>query len=142
MPPNIEPTVAERLSYVDRLKAEARQFAAKIKHKNREYRRTRSEAAMMVAEAINAPYSEEKLRKSGCGYLRVDGAPRYRDPDLYALAEEILDRALKRGGASPLRGKPPSAAKYKIPSPPQALPVAVHRREAVGQQQETSEEVA
>ena len=30
------------MSYVDRLKAEARQFAAKIKHRNREYRRTRA----------------------------------------------------------------------------------------------------
>jgi hypothetical protein len=35
MPPQTEPTVAERLSYVDRLKAEARQFAAKIKQKSR-----------------------------------------------------------------------------------------------------------
>ena len=60
-----EPTVAERLAYVDRLKAEARQFADKIKHRNREYRRTRAMAALMVAEAIGVPYSEEKLRKSG-----------------------------------------------------------------------------
>jgi hypothetical protein len=105
MPPHTEPTVAERLSYVDRLKAEARQFAARIKHKNREYRRTRSEAAMMVAETIGAPFSEEKLRKSGCEYLSVDGTPLYRDPDLEALSESILDRALKRGRTSSLRGK-------------------------------------
>ena len=101
MPPPTEPTVAERLSYVDRLKAEARQFAAKIKHRNREYRRTRSEAAMMVAETIGAPFSEEKLRKSGCEYLSVDGTPLYRDLDLEALSQSILDRALKRGRRRP-----------------------------------------
>jgi hypothetical protein len=135
MPTPAEPTVAERLSAFDRVKAEAERFADKIKHKNREYRRTRAMAALMVAEAINAPYSEEKLRKSGCGYLRVDGAPRYRDPDLHALAEEILDRALKRGGTLP-----PARKKRIRPAMIQALPVAVHRREAVGQQ-EISEEV-
>jgi hypothetical protein len=110
MPPNAEPTVVERLSAFDKVKAEARQFAAKIKHKNREYRRTRAMAALMVAETIGAPFSEEKLRKSGCEYLSVDGTPLYRDPDLYALAENILDRALRRGGTPPLRGKPPAPA--------------------------------
>ena len=102
MSPSTEPTVADRLSYVDRLKAEARQFAAKIKHRNREYRRTRAMAALMVAEAIGVPYSEEKLRKSGCPYMRIDGTPAYRDADLHALAESILDRALKRGQTVPL----------------------------------------
>ena len=115
MPPHTEPTVAERLSYVDRLKAEARQFAAKIKHRNREYRRTRAMAALMVAEAIGVPFSEEKLRKSGCPYLSVDGTPAYRDPDLHALAQSILDRALKRGQTLPLRAKPPAPAKRQTP---------------------------
>jgi hypothetical protein len=106
MPPNAEPTVAERLSYVDKLKAEARQFAAKIKHRNREYRRTRAEAALMIEEAIGVPFSPEKLRKSGCPYMSIDGTPAYRDPDLYAEAASILDRALKRGQTPPRRRKP------------------------------------
>ena len=97
MPASAEPTVVERLSWVDRLKAEARQFAAKIRHENREYRRSRSEAALLVAEAIGVPYSSEKLRKSGCWYIRIDGTPAYRDADLQALSESILDRALKWG---------------------------------------------
>jgi hypothetical protein len=100
MPPNVEPTVAERLSAFDKVKAEAQRFADKIKHRNREYRRTRAMAALMVAEAIGVPYSEEKLRKSGCPYLGVDRTPLYRDPDLHALAESILNRALKRGDAA------------------------------------------
>lgn len=118
-----EPTVAERLAYVDRLKAEARQFADKIKHRNREYRRTRAMAALMVAEAIGVPYSEEKLRKSGCPYLSVDGTPAYRDPDLHKLAESILDRALKRGQPTPLSGKSP------VPTESQRQPAPKHKRE-------------
>ena len=60
----------------------------------------------MIEEAIGAPFSTEKLRKSGCSYLSVDGGPLYRDPDLYAEAESILDRALKRGQTLPRRRKP------------------------------------
>jgi hypothetical protein len=56
---------------------------------------------MMVAETIGAPFSEEKLRKSGCEYLSVDGTPLYRDLDLEALSQSILDRALKRGRPRP-----------------------------------------
>jgi hypothetical protein len=134
MPPNTEPTVADRLSYVDRLKAEARQFAARIKHKNREYRRTRSEAAMMVAEAIGAPFSEEKLRKSGCEYLSVDGTPLYRDLDLEALSEGILDRALKRGQTLPLRAKPPAPAKRQHDS---ANPIDRQRRPSTRHEKES-----
>ena len=115
MPIAAEPTVAERLTYVDKLKAEARQFAARIKHKNREYRRTRSEAALMVAETIGTPFSEEKLRKSECEYLSVDGTPLYRDPDLEALSESILDRALKRGRRRP-------ATRHEKDSEPQLEP--------------------
>jgi hypothetical protein len=92
-----ESTVAERLAYADRIQAEARLFAAKIKHKNREYRRTRLMAAMLVSEAIGTDYSEEQLRKSGCLYIRVGKVPLYRDADLQELSESILDRALKRG---------------------------------------------
>jgi hypothetical protein len=101
MPPNAEPTVAERLSAFDKVKAEAQRFADKIKHRRREYRRTRAMAALMIAETIGAPYSDEKLRKSGCPYISVDGTPLYRDSDLHALAEGILDRALERGQAKP-----------------------------------------
>jgi hypothetical protein len=95
-----EPTVAERLSYLDRIEAEARRFAAKIKHKNREYRRTRLVAALMVAEGTGAPYSEEQLRKSGCRYIAVGRVPLYSDEDLQNLVKCILDRALKRGCAA------------------------------------------
>jgi hypothetical protein len=97
MPATAEPTVAQRLSYIDKVKVEARQFAAKIEHKNRKYRRTRPVAVLMVQEAINAPYSEERLRKSGCHYISVDRVPLYRDEDLAKLVKSILDRALKRG---------------------------------------------
>jgi hypothetical protein len=97
MPANAEPTVAERLAILDKVKAETQRFADKIKHGNREYRRTRAMAALMVAQAIGVDYSDEKLRKSGCPYLSIDGTPAYRDRDLQALAESILDRALMRG---------------------------------------------
>jgi hypothetical protein len=91
-----EPTVAERLSYIDRVKGEARRFADKIEHKYRKYRRTRSVAVLMVQEATGAPYSEEQLRKSGCSYISVRRTPLYSDEDLANLAKSILDRALKR----------------------------------------------
>ena len=94
-----EPTVAERLASLDGIKAEAERFAAKINHKNREYKRTRLMAAMMISEAIGADYSEEQLRKSGCPYIRVRRTPLYRDGDLQNLAVEILEGALKKGNA-------------------------------------------
>jgi hypothetical protein len=100
MPATAEPTVAERLSYIDKVKVEARRFADKIEHKNRKYRRTRSVAVLMVQEGINAPYSEERLRKSGCSYISVDRVPLYCDEDLRNLVESILDRALKKGSAT------------------------------------------
>jgi hypothetical protein len=92
-----ESTVAERLSYIDRVKAEARQFANKIEHKNPKYRRTRSVAVLMVQEATGAPYSEEQLRKSGCPYIRVRRTPLYSDAHLQNLVKSILDDALKYG---------------------------------------------
>ena len=95
-----EPTVTERLASLEGIKAEAARFAAKIKHKNREYKRTRLMAAMMISEAIGADYSEEQLRKSGCPYIRVRRTPLYRDGDLQNLAEGILDGALKQGTAA------------------------------------------
>jgi hypothetical protein len=112
-----EPTVAERLSAFDKVRAETQRFADKIKHKNREYRRTRAMAALMVAEAVGANYSDEKLRKSGCPYLSVDGTPLYRDQDLRALAESILDRALKRGDAA-ARSAPSALVEEIIDSSP------------------------
>ena len=69
--PTAEPTVAERLSYLDKVKAEARQFAAKIKHERRDYRRTRPVAVLMIQEGTGARYSEERLPKSGCPYIVV-----------------------------------------------------------------------
>jgi hypothetical protein len=101
-----ELTVADRLSAFEKVKAETQRFADKIKHRNREYRRTRAMAALMVARAIGVDYSEEKLRKSGCPYLRIDGTPAYRDRDLQVLAEAILDRALKRDQTLP---RPPNS---------------------------------
>jgi hypothetical protein len=95
-----EPTIAERLTGLDKLKAEARQFAAKIKHKNREYRRTRLVAALMVAEGIGFSYSEERLRKSGCRYITIGKTPLYRDADLHDLVKLILDRALTHDRAA------------------------------------------
>ena len=131
MPPNTEPTVAERLSAFDKVKAEAQRFADKIKHRRREYRRTRAMAALMVAEAIGTPFSEEKLRKSRCAYLSVDGTPLYRDPDLHALAEGILDRALDRGQKLPLRGKSPAPAEHQSQSQPSTRREKVSKSKSV-----------
>jgi hypothetical protein len=102
-----EPTVTESLSYLDRVKVEARQFASRIKHPRREYCRTRTVAVLMVKEGTGAPYSDERLRKSGCHYLKVGRVPLYRDADLAALVKSILDRALERGDAA---ARPPSPA--------------------------------
>ena len=100
MPNPVATTVAERLSYLDKVKAEARQFAAKIKHERRDFRRTRPVAVLMVQEGTGARYSEERLRKSGCPYIIVGKVPLYRDEDLQNLVKGILDRALKRGDAA------------------------------------------
>jgi hypothetical protein len=117
MPISAEPTVAERLSYVDRLKAEARQFASRIKHPRRKYCRTRTVAVLMVKEGTGASYSEERLRKSGCLYLKVGREPLYCDEDLADLVRSILDRALKRGDAAS-RSAPSALAEEIIDSAP------------------------
>jgi hypothetical protein len=77
----------------------APKIADRVTSENRKYRHTRGTAALIISEAINAPYSEETLRKSRCPYIRVARRALYRDDDLIAHAENILADAQK-GGSS------------------------------------------
>jgi hypothetical protein len=72
-------------------------ITAQFDHPNRKYRRSREEAAAMVAAAINAPYSPETLRKTPTPYANIFGRVRYADEDLLVLAESILSGAQKCG---------------------------------------------
>ena len=73
-------------------------IAAQFKHPNQRYRRSREEAARIIAEAINGPYSPETLRKSPTPYMTILGRAQYADDDLFDRAEAILSRARKCGG--------------------------------------------
>ena len=79
-------------------KARFEAFAATIKSKNKKYVHRRGVAAAMVAEAINAEYSEDSLRRSNCSFIVIHKVALYCDEDLRELAERILDEApLRRG---------------------------------------------
>jgi hypothetical protein len=82
------------------IQAKAREVADRVDHPNRLYCRTRERAALIISEAINAPYSEETLRKSRCPYIRVARRALYRDDDLIVHAANILANAQK-GGSTP-----------------------------------------
>ena len=115
------------------IQTKAREVADRVTHPNRKYRHTREQSATIISEAINAPYSEETLRKSECSYLSVAGHVLYSDDDLIELATDILARAQKRGRtrrtvlAGPLRSVPSNvrrnsnkghlAAQSKLPRP-------------------------
>jgi hypothetical protein len=73
-------------------------IAAQFKHPNQRYRHSREEAAQIIAEAINGPYSPETLRKSPTPYMIILGRAQYDDDDLFDRAEAILSRARKSGG--------------------------------------------
>src|SRR5271166_3058272 len=62
-------------------------IAAQFKHPNQRYRRSREEAARIIAEAINGPYSPETLRKSPTPYMTILGRAQYADDDLFDRAE-------------------------------------------------------
>lgn len=70
-------------------------ITAQLTHPNLKYRRSREEAAAIVAEAINAPYSGETLRKARISYAHIGRYVRYADEDLLALAASILSAARK-----------------------------------------------
>jgi hypothetical protein len=90
--------------------AAARKIADRVTHPNRAYRHPRGTAALIVSEAINAPYSEETLRKTGCPYLSVAGRALYADDDLVELATDILAHAQKRGSTQkPCDSRAPTA---------------------------------
>jgi hypothetical protein len=124
------PSISEIASGIQ---TKAREVADRVTHPNRKYRHTREQSATIVSEAINAPYSEETLRKSECSYLSVAGHVLYSDDDLIELATDILARAQKRGRtrrtvlAGPLRSVPSNgrrnsnkghlAAQSKLPKP-------------------------
>ena len=88
------PSLAETAAAI---MADARKVADRVDHENRKYRHSRGTAALIIAEAINAPYSDEALRKRPCPYLIVQGRALYSDEDLIAAAEDILSRARKCG---------------------------------------------
>jgi hypothetical protein len=69
--------------------------AAQFDHPNLKYRRSREEAAAIIAETIGAPYSAETLRKTAIPYATILGRVRYADEDLFALAASILSAARK-----------------------------------------------
>jgi hypothetical protein len=73
-------------------------FAATIKSKNRKHVHRRDQAAAMVSAAINAPYSGELLRRSACPFVVISRIAYYAEDDLRALAESILDNAIRRSG--------------------------------------------
>jgi hypothetical protein len=70
-------------------------ITAQFDHPNLKYRRSRAEAAAIVAEAIGAPYSAETLRKTAIPYAHIIGRVRYADTDLLELAATILSAARK-----------------------------------------------
>jgi hypothetical protein len=82
-------------------------ITARFDHPNRKYRRSREEAAAIVAEAIGAPYSTETLRKTPTPYASIFGRVRYADEDLLALATSILSGAQKCGRTSVERAPTP-----------------------------------
>jgi hypothetical protein len=91
------------------IQIKAREVADRVTHPNRKYRHTREQAATIISEAINAPYSEETLRKNGCPYLSVAGHVLYSDDDLIELATDILARAQRRGSTpKPRIDRPPA----------------------------------
>jgi hypothetical protein len=79
-------------------KARYQAFAATIKSKNKKHVHRRDPAAAMVSAAINAPYSGELLRRSACPFIVISRIAYYAEDDLRALAESILDSAVRRQG--------------------------------------------
>jgi hypothetical protein len=73
-------------------------FAATIKSKNKKHVHRRDQAAAMVSAAIGAPYSGELLRRSNCPFVVISRIAYYAEDDLRALAESILDNAMRRSG--------------------------------------------
>jgi hypothetical protein len=76
-----------------RVRDEARKVANQVNHPNKKYRHECSSAARIVTEAIGAPYSESKLKKSGCSHAVIQGVELYADEHLIELAKRLLDDA-------------------------------------------------
>lgn len=72
---------------------EARKVADQVDHPNRKYRHERGGAAKIISEAIGAPYSELKLKRSGCPHAIIQGVELYADEHLIELARRLLDEA-------------------------------------------------
>jgi hypothetical protein len=72
---------------------EARKVADQVEHPNRKYRHERGGAARIISEAIGAPYSESKLKRSGCRHAVIQGVELYADEHLIELARRLLDDA-------------------------------------------------
>ena len=84
------------LEAADKVRYDA--FAATIKSPNKKHVHRRDPAAAMVSAAINAPYSGELLRRSDCPFVVISRIAYYAEDDLRALAESILDNAIRRSG--------------------------------------------
>jgi hypothetical protein len=87
----------EKSAAVAAMDADAKAFAARVTHPKKKYRRRRAYAAMLVSQAINAPYSERQLRAAKILYIIVGRDALYADDDLRRLAEHILAEAKVRG---------------------------------------------
>jgi hypothetical protein len=81
---------------VEAMHEDAKAFAAGVDNPKKRFRRRRSYAAFLVGRAINAPYSERRLRAAGIPYIIVGRDALYADADLQALAERILTEAKVR----------------------------------------------
>jgi hypothetical protein len=73
-------------------------FAATVESPNKKYVYRVEAAAEMVAEAIGAPFGDQKLRHSGCPYVIKARIAYWAEDDLRKLAEEILNSAPIRRG--------------------------------------------
>jgi hypothetical protein len=73
-------------------------FAASIQSPNKKYVIRRDPAAEMIAAAIGAPYSSERLRRTNCPFIVISKTAYYAEDDLREVAESILDNATIRRG--------------------------------------------
>jgi hypothetical protein len=85
-----EPSLYEIVCLV---RDEARKVADQVDHPNRKYRHERDSAIRIISEAIGAPYSGAKLKKSGCPHAVIQDVELYADEHLIELARRLLDDA-------------------------------------------------
>jgi hypothetical protein len=85
-------------------KARGEAFAATITSPNKRFNIRRDPAAALVAQAIGAPYSTERLRRTDCPFIAISKIALYAEDDLRRVAEDILKGAPLRHGTPDKRG--------------------------------------